>query len=65
VFKINEILNILSDGKVHKIEELKAKINIDDFEIQEILLFMSKFDFVEVIDQEKVKTKKNFKRLIA
>jgi hypothetical protein len=65
VFKINEILKILSDGKFHKIEELRAKININDFEMQEILFFMSKFDFVEVIDKEKVKTKKNFKRLIA
>lgn len=62
---INEILEILSDGKFHKIEELRVKININDFEMQEILFFMSKFDFVEVVDKEKVKTKKNFKRLIA
>jgi hypothetical protein len=65
VYWTNLILDILSDGKLHGIEELKAKINVNDFELKEILLFMSKFDFVEIVDEKKVKSKKNFKRLIA
>lgn len=64
MIKIELILNILSDGKYHKINDLKSEINVSDFEIYEILNFMERFGFVEIVDGNKVKTKKIFKILI-
>ena len=61
---INSILNILSDGKIHDIEELKMKSRINDFEITKILEFLNIFDFIEIVDYKKVKTKKIFKKII-
>jgi hypothetical protein len=60
--KIDAIIDILRDGKLHRIEEIKSEITVDDFEMQKILVFLHKFDFVEVID-EKVRTKQSFRRL--
>ena len=62
--EINLILNILSDGKMHDIEELKLKSRINDFEITQILEFLNIFDFIEIVDYKKVKTKKIFKKII-
>lgn len=63
--KINSILEILKDGKLHRITNLKMEINIDNFEMQKILAFLRKFDFIELVDNEQVRTKQNFERLIA
>ncbi len=65
MFKINSILAILSDGKLHRIEELRMNIRVDDFEMQQVLAFLHMFDFIEIVDDEKVRTKKIFRRLIA
>jgi hypothetical protein len=65
MFKINDILNILSDGQLHQIKGLKSEINVDDFEMEEILAFMCKFDFIEIVDNKKVKIKKSFRKFIA
>lgn len=62
--EINAILNILSDGKMHDIEELKLKSRINDFEITQILQFLNIFEFIEILDYKKVKTKKIFKKII-
>ena len=62
--EINSILNILSDGKIHDIEELKLKSMISDFEITQILEFLNIFDFIEIVDYKKVKTKKIFRKII-
>ena len=64
MIEIESILNILSDGKYHKINALKSEIKANDFEMLEILNFMERFDFVEITDDNKVKTKKKFKSLI-
>ena len=63
MLKITSILDILKDGKPHKIEDLKVEININDFEMQKFIVFLHKFDFIEIANN-KVRAKKSFKRLI-
>ena len=64
MLKINSILDILRDGKLHRITDLKIEINVDDFEMQKILAFLHKFDFVEIVDNKQIRTKQSFRRLI-
>ena len=64
MIKIELVLNILSDGKYHKINDLKSETNADDFEMLEILNFMERFDLVEITDGNKIKTKKIFESII-
>ena len=63
--KINSILEILKDGKLHRITNLKMEININNFEMQNILAFLRKFEFIELVDNKQVRIKQNFERLIA
>jgi len=65
VLLINLIFDILKDGKSHKIEDLKMEINFDDFEMQKLIAFLHKFDFINIVFKNKVKSKKNFQRLIS
>ncbi len=62
---INLIFDILKDGKSHKIEDLKMEINFDNFEMQKLIAFLHKFDFIKIVFKNKVKAKKNFQRLIS
>lgn len=63
--KINSILNILQDGKYHQIEDIRIEINADNFEMQKILTFLNKFEFIEIYKNEKIKTKQSFRRIIS
>lgn len=63
--KINSILNILNDGKYHKIEDIRVEINADNYEMQKILAFLDKFEFIEINKNEKIKTKKSFRKIIS
>jgi hypothetical protein len=55
------ILEVLSDGKWHEIDQLQQLMNLDDCEIHEITAFLNKYDFAEVDDAKKrVKLNKDF-----
>jgi len=41
------------------------EINFDDFEMQKLIAFLHKFDFIKIVFKNKVKSKKNFQRLIS
>jgi DNA-binding IclR family transcriptional regulator len=59
--RIAGILDILSDGKWHGIEELQQQMDMDESEVQKIAAFLNKYDFTTVDDaNKKVKINKNF-----
>jgi len=64
MLKINLILDILRDGKFHRVTDLKIEINVNDLEMQKILSFLHKFDLVEIVDNKQIRTKQSFRRLI-
>jgi DNA-binding IclR family transcriptional regulator len=65
VSKITMILEMLSDGKWHGIEELQQRLELNERKVQEITTFLNKYDFVK-IDKEhgKVKINQNFQKLL-
>jgi DNA-binding IclR family transcriptional regulator len=66
VSKITKILELLSDGKWHMIEELLARLELNKQKFQEITTFLNKYDFVEIDEKNrKVKINKDFQRVLA
>ena len=66
VSKVTTILELLSDGKWHGVEDLLVKTGLNEQKFQEITLFLSKYDFVK-FDEEKrrVKINRDFRKLLA
>ena len=66
VSKVMTILELLSDGKWHGIEDLLMKTGLNERKFQEITMFLSNYDFVK-FDEEKrrVKINRDFKKLLA
>jgi hypothetical protein len=64
--KVMLILELLSDGKWHGVDELLVEAGLCERRFREIVLFLGKYDFV-TFDEEKlrVKVNKDFKRLLA
>jgi DNA-binding IclR family transcriptional regulator len=61
VSKIALILEILSDGKWHGIDELRRKLELDEDEVREIATFLSKYDFAKSDDENrKVRLNRDF-----
>ena len=59
------ILDLLSDGKWHGIEELTRKSGLDSWEVEEILSFLDKYEFAKVdFENGKVKINKAFQKLL-
>ena len=63
--KINSILKILKDGRYHQIENIRVEINADTFEMHKILTFLHKFDFIEINNNEEIKSKNSFRKIIS
>lgn len=63
--KITLVLQLLSDGDWHKIEELKRAIGFDEYEIVELMGFLGKYGFATV-DNTRVRVKVNpdFQKLL-
>jgi len=45
---IDEILMLLKDGNWHNLEEITTKCSSNDFRVEMIVSFLSKYDFMEV-----------------
>jgi DNA-binding IclR family transcriptional regulator len=59
------ILEMLSDGKWHRIEELQQRLELNERKVQEIITFLNKYDFVKIDkEHEKVKINQNFRKLL-
>lgn len=56
--KISSILEMLSDGKWHRLAEMQRVTRTDKDSIQRIVEFLSKYEFV-IVDQTKGRMKLN------
>ncbi len=63
--KIEWALDLLDDGHWHSIDSLRRNIDFSDFEITELVTFLSDYDLV-VLDPEglKVKLNSDFRKLV-
>jgi predicted transcriptional regulator len=65
VSKVMVILELLSDGKWHGVEELLLGAGLSEQKFQEITGFLSKYGFVKVDEEnKKVKVNRDFQRLL-
>ena len=51
--KIEEVLEMLSDGEWHSLEEIRKKMNLNRNQIQQIAGFLKQYEFVRVDETEK------------
>ena len=48
VSKVTTILEVLSDGEWHEVEELKQLTDLSENKVREIAAFLYKYDFVKM-----------------
>jgi len=66
VSKITLILEILSDGKWHGIEELQQRMELNEHKVHEITTFLNEYDLAKIDDaNRKVKINRNFQKFLA
>jgi len=65
VSRVMLILELLSDGKWHEIDELLLRVKLTERKFREVTEFLDKYGFVE-FDHEnrKVKVNKDFRKLL-
>ena len=60
------ILEILSDGKWHGIDELQQRLELDEREVRVIAAFLSKYDFAKSDEENrKVRINRDFQKLLS
>jgi predicted transcriptional regulator len=60
------ILELLSDGQWHKLEELLLKTGLNEQKFEKVTGFLSKYNFVKVDNKNKrVKINRDFRKLLA
>jgi hypothetical protein len=66
VSKITVALDILGDGKWHRIDELLACLRLSEDKFRELASFFNAYGFVKVDEKHgKVKINSDFKKLLA
>jgi len=64
--KLAMVLDILSDGKWHGIDELQQRLELDEREVRVIAAFLSKYDFVKSDEENrKVRINRDFQKLLS
>jgi DNA-binding IclR family transcriptional regulator len=64
--KLAMVLDILSDGKWHGIDELQQRLELDEHEVRVIAAFLSKYDFVKSDEENrKVRINRDFQKLLS
>ena len=64
--KLAMVLDILSDGKWHGIDELQQRLELKEHEVRKITTFLSKYDFVKSDEENrKVRINRDFQRFLA
>ena len=63
--KITEILEMLGDGRWHKLEEIQQEIDLNEIQIQQITDFLRTYSFIQT-DQEnkRIKINEEARRLV-
>jgi len=51
--KIAKVLEYLKDGKWHTVEELREKMEVNENQIQQIIAFLSEYNFIIANQAEK------------
>jgi hypothetical protein len=65
VSKVIVILELLSDGKWHGIEEMLLNAGLSELEFLEVTDFLGKYGFVKVDEENrKLKVNRDFQRLL-
>jgi len=65
VTKIKWALALLDDGRWHSIDSLRRNVDFSEFEMTELVTFLSDYDLVRLDPQgQKVKATQDFKKLI-
>jgi DNA-binding IclR family transcriptional regulator len=65
VSKITMVLEILGDGRWHRIEELMSSLKLSDDKFKELTSFLNVYSFVEVDEKNRrVKINSDFKKLL-
>jgi hypothetical protein len=63
--RIGRILDLLSDGEWHGIEELTQVLNQPGHATEEVIAFLDKYEFAEVdVKNKRVKINKDFQELL-
>jgi len=52
-FKVAEVLEILSDGNWHTLEEVRREMNLNRNQIQQIAGFLKEYEFVAIDEKQK------------
>jgi DNA-binding IclR family transcriptional regulator len=64
--KLAMVLDILSDGKWHGIDELQQRLELDEREVRVIAAFLSKYDFAKSDEENrKVRINRDFQKLLS
>ncbi len=64
--KLAMVLDILSDGEWHGIDELQQRLELDEREVRVIATFLSKYDFVKSDEENrKVRINRDFQKLLS
>jgi DNA-binding IclR family transcriptional regulator len=64
--KLAMVLDILSDGEWHGIDELQQRLELDEREVRVIAAFLSKYDFAKSDEENrKVRINRDFQKLLS
>jgi DNA-binding IclR family transcriptional regulator len=64
--KLAMVLDILSDGKWHGIDELQQRLELDEREVRVIAALLSKYDFAKSDEENrKVRINRDFQKLLS
>ena len=45
--KIDDVLRIFEDGRVHEVDEITKKVSLPKFKVQRVIDFLAEFNLVE------------------
>ncbi len=63
--KITMVLEILGDGKWHRIEDLLLSLNVSEHKFRELTSFLNAYSFVKVDEKNgRVRIDSDFKKLL-